>query len=442
MSGLMPYLGEVFSNVNYHRPEYRTSYSSSEKSSRDSSMDISRTHSKGSSKFSQGIPDALTFDKIINGGTCPPMTVREFMNYLEFIEHAPENLQFFLWFRDYTSRFENSKPSNPFSTPPATASSERQVSGSSEYHNDSAVGFDDAADDKRPMTTRTIKTTMNSPPQVTAPWETGFDKEGGSLMEARPAAQDSYRSITQQTFSRAGIQIPDINLPYRDEIDRIIAIYIADNGSRQLNLSSRQRTTLLERLSTTTHPSAFQPIVETVESSLRHQAHPNFIRWSICNGNKPRQVFAKGLGVALIIFGFLYAILTTLSNMSRGWRAFSAFFWVLGISTLYASFRGMCVVLHGLHHRHLRPWELWESEDSAMYLDDKSCSGKGEEYPWVKKYEKRFVIRKIFDREVWVQEPALRQIQDIIFLQSLLIGTGVAVVLMVIFLAIPGGGLF
>ncbi|TGO28567.1 hypothetical protein BPAE_0026g00570 [Botrytis paeoniae] len=441
MSGLIPYLGEVFSNVNYRRPEYRNSYSSSEKSSRDSSMDLSRTQSKSSSKFSQGIPDALTFDKIINGGTCPPMTVREFMNYLEFIEHAPENLQFFLWFRDYTSRFDKSNPSNPFSTPPATASSEHQASGSSEYQNDSAVGFD-AVDDKRPMATRIIKTTINSPPQVMAPWETGFDKEGGSLMEVRPAAQDSYRSIAQQTFSRAGIQIPDINLRYRDEIDRIIAIYIADDGSRQLNLSSRQRTTLLECLSATTHPSAFQPIVETVESSLRHQAHPNFIRWSICNGNKQRQVFAKGLGVALIIFGFLYAILTTLSNMSRGWRAFSALFWILGISTLYAAFRGMCVVLHGLHHRHLRPWELWESEDSAMYLDDTSCSGKDEEYPWVKKYEKRFVIRKIFDREVWVQEPALRQIQDIIFLQSLLIGTGVAVVLTVIFLAVPGGGLF
>ncbi|KAK6599713.1 hypothetical protein H4I95_08588 [Botrytis cinerea] len=410
MSGFIPYLGEVFSNVNYRRPEYRNSYSGSEKSSRGSSMDLSRTPSKSSSKFSQGIPDALTFDKIINGGTCPPMTVREFMNYLEFIEHAPENLQFFLWFRDYTSRFEKSKPCNPFSTPPATASSERQASSSSECQNDSAVGFDDAAYDKRPMTTLAVKTTIDSPPRVTAPWETGFDKEAKSLMEVRPAAQDSYSSIAQQAFSRAGIPIPDINLPYRDEIDRIIAIYIADNGPRQLNLSSRQRTTLLERLSTTTHPTAFQPIVETVESSLRHQAHPNFIRWSICNGNKPRQMFAKGLGVALIIFGFLI--------------------------------QGMCVVLHGLHHRHLRPWELWESEDSAMYLDDTSGSGKYEEYPWVKKYEKRFVIRKIFDREVWVQEPALRQIQDIIFPQSLLVGTGVAVVLTIIFLAVPRGGLF
>jgi hypothetical protein len=28
------------------------------------------------------------------------------MNYLIYIEHAAENLQFYLWFRDYTKRFE------------------------------------------------------------------------------------------------------------------------------------------------------------------------------------------------------------------------------------------------------------------------------------------------------------------------------------------------
>lgn len=77
-----------------------------------------------------------------------------------------------------------------------------------------------------------------------------------------------------------------------------------------------------------------------------------------------------------------------------------------------------------------------------MYLDDKSNSGKYEDYPWIKKYEKRFIIRKIFDREVWVQEPALRQIQDIIFLQALLIGLGAAAIFTVIFLAVPGGDFF
>jgi hypothetical protein len=65
----------------------------------------------GRSDGSSGIPESLAFDRIINGGTCPPMTVRDFMNYLIYIEHAAENLQFFLWYRDYLGRFEKLSPS-------------------------------------------------------------------------------------------------------------------------------------------------------------------------------------------------------------------------------------------------------------------------------------------------------------------------------------------
>ena len=36
-----------------------------------------------------------------------PCTTRDFMNYLIYIEHAAENLQFYLWYRDYQKRFMN-----------------------------------------------------------------------------------------------------------------------------------------------------------------------------------------------------------------------------------------------------------------------------------------------------------------------------------------------
>jgi hypothetical protein len=34
-----------------------------------------------------------------------PCTLRDFMNYLKYIEHAAENLQFYLWLRQYTEKF-------------------------------------------------------------------------------------------------------------------------------------------------------------------------------------------------------------------------------------------------------------------------------------------------------------------------------------------------
>ena len=132
--------------------------------------------------------------------------------------------------------------------------------------------------------------------------------------------------------------------PFREEVSRIIATYIADGAPRQLNLSSKERTALLHALANTTHPSAFRDVVGTVEWSLRHQAHPNFIRWTICNGNRPRVVFARGLGVGGIVAGIITAVLIILSNAGQGWRVLSAIGFVVGVATLIAAWKGMCVV--------------------------------------------------------------------------------------------------
>lgn len=240
--------------------------------------------------------------------------------------------------------------------------------------------------------------------------------------------------------------------PYREEVTRIISIYIADGGSRQLNLSSKERNELLHALQNTTHPSAFRDVVTTVEWSLRCQAHPNFIRWAICNGNRPRVIFARGLGAAGIIGGFIAALFITLSSAGRGWRVLSLIGFFIGISTLIAAWKGMCVVLHGMHHRHLRPWELFASDDEPASIDLKTdsyetleshtSSNSYEDEPWVAKYEKRNIIRKVFDREVWIQEPALRQIQDTIFLQAILGAFLISFVIVGIFCAVPRGNFF
>jgi hypothetical protein len=240
--------------------------------------------------------------------------------------------------------------------------------------------------------------------------------------------------------------------PFREEMSRVITIYVADGAPRQLNLSARERTALLHALEVTTHPSAFRNVVKTVEWTLRRQAHPNFIRWSICNGNRSRVIFARGLGISLILVGIIVGILITISSAGRGWRVMALIPFLIGISTLIAAWKGMCVVLHGMHHRHLRPWELFEDQDFPRYSEEglknvsmesvSTSKNSYEDEPWVARYGKRNVIRKIFDRETWIEEPALRQIQDTIFIQSLLGAFVTSAVLVGIFCAVPHGALF
>lgn len=101
-----------------------------------------------------------------------------------------------------------------------------------------------------------------------------------------------------------------------------------------------------------------------------------------------------------------------------------------------------------MHHRHLRPWELFAEDDDASghdvemkkaSFDSIGSSNSYEDEPWVAKYEKRNVIRKVFDREVWIQEPALRQIQDTIFLQALGGALVITAITVGIFVALPKG---
>ena len=76
---------------------------------------------------------------------------------------------------------------------------------------------------------------------------------------------------------------------------------------------------------------------------------------------------------------------------------------------------------------------LWDSFESKNSYEDE---------PWVARYEKRSYIRKIFGREAWIQEPALRQIQDTIFLQAIIVALVISAIVVGIFCAIPKGNKF
>ena len=381
------------------------------------------------------------------------------MNYLIYIEHAAENLQFFLWYRDYVSRFsalplsekalalewsqKELEPENKehSTTGPKTLSSETaEVFKGTDFAVPKSVPFEVKSD---PFTTPPRTPNGHRPSVV--PSESGWSDTSMTVYSPKGA---NFQKQAGDAFQGADVKWQPFTIqPFREETSRVVATYIADDSPRQLNLAAKERATLLRALANTTHPSAFRSVAHTIEWSLRRQAHPNFIRWTICNGNRPRVIFARGLGVGGIVGGIIAAVLITLSNAGRGYRVLSAIGFMIGIATLIAAWKGMCVVLHGMHHRHLRPWELFVEEDDASSSFDMSKTSfesfgsrnSYEDEPWVAKYEKRNLIRKVFDREVWIQEPALRQIQDTIFLQALggaLVLTAIAVG---IFVAFPKG---
>ena len=130
--------------------------------------------------------------------------------------------------------------------------------------------------------------------------------------------------------------------PFREELSRINAIYLTVGAPRELNISTRERDQILHALAHTTHPSAFAQLKATVEWTLRFQSHPNFIKWSLCNGSKARVIFARCLGTTCMLLGLGIALWTILFSMAKGWRAFAALAWFLGIMLLLAAWNGIC----------------------------------------------------------------------------------------------------
>ncbi|KAL6698406.1 hypothetical protein J3F84DRAFT_367498 [Trichoderma pleuroticola] len=415
----------------------------------------------GVSGASSGIPDALSFDRIINGGTCPPLAIRDFMNYLVYVEHAAENLQFYLWFKNYEKRFAEARGGDIALAPEWTQAMEdeavakvrkEQVDKMRREPAATAAIFKGADFEKQPCDKKANP--FNTPPRspngvseghdtLTTSWEV---MTSGGTSNAQSTSNASSRTQAAEAFATAGARLPFTIQPFHQEINRIITSYLMDGAPRQLNLAAWEQRATVQALSHTTHPTALRILFKSVDSALRLQSHPNFIRWSICNGNLPRVWFARFLGIALIIIGFVIAIVLTLSKAGRGYRVLPLIAWALGMSTLVAAHKGMCVVLHGLHHRHVRPWELFTQDDGEEFgmsnMESFGSNNSYEDEPWVVKYHDRNIVRKIFDREIWIQEPALRQIQDTIFCQALLAGLVFGLIFMAVFLAVPGGHFF
>lgn len=268
--------------------------------------------------------------------------------------------------------------------------------------------------------------------------------------------------------------------PNRDECDHVLRHYLAFNAPRELNLSHKDRASCLHALQQTTHPSAFIPAVRICEATLRGQSHPNFIRWSICNGNKPRVFFVRTATSITTALAFILAILLTLSHASRWWRIWALPLWILGFSGLIAAYKGLCVIMHKSATRALRPWEQEladiesaktarrNSSESGCTKDGRTIQlasrtteydeekdqyrpsslqtfgGKNEwdEEEWVEKYNKKSFFSKAWDKETWIQDENLRFLQDKIVLGANLWAAIISFPLTVVFVALPKGNFF
>ena len=254
--------------------------------------------------------------------------------------------------------------------------------------------------------------------------------------------------------------------PLRAEITRVINHYLSPGSPRQLNLSHNDRATVLRALEYTTHPSALSPIKRMLDSTLRKSSHPNFIRRALRNGERPWINFLCAFAIFNIFLGFLIAILLTLSHANRFYRLFATPLWWFGITNLILSSRGLCLILHRMHHRQRHAWETkvapLADDEEMLKADFSTVMGQGgaisyestrPSWPvkmevfgpsnnysgegWVRGHESKSWWRKLFEHRVRIQDEGLSRVQNMMIRQAEVWAAVMTLPLLILFLALP-----
>ncbi|CAG8958179.1 hypothetical protein HYFRA_00000531 [Hymenoscyphus fraxineus] len=433
-------------------------------------------------KTENTIPEDLSFDKIINRETCVPCSLNDFMNYLVYVEHNAENLQFYLWYKDYCTRFHALPEHEKALSPPFTQrSSEEEIFRNGE-------GFTRLKEKNSYASMRD-----NGPPSNREAGDTKTSDEFGMFFsQIRSPTKSDFSSVPSDAdvTAQAGYNWQPFTIqPMREEINRVMRHYIAFTAPRELNLSHKDRALCLHALQHTTHPSALANVAWVAKAALRGQSHPNFVRWSISNGNKPRVLFARSAGASTIFLGFLIAVLLVLSARSRWWRIFAGVLWYMAFVTMICAYKGLCIILHMSHSRCLKPWEqscddqeLFDAEAGGVgslaatmqsrrqtggmgYESSKRESSKDSDYgwkrtsgstfgtfgpknddweneSWVGQYKRKNLVRRVFDSNVRIKNESLKLLQDRIVIGSCLWAAVATIPLTAIFVSLPKGGFY
>ena len=404
------------------------------------------------------IPPELSFDNIVCNKCAPPCSLQDFLDYLTYVERRAENLQFYLWMVDYYQRFRNAPQMETALSPQGSSQPDANdmTKRLDEYEREMGSGpgleLDKYSEDVSSVST----------------WDCEQSEFSNNYTQTLDTLKFSISPVKHDAAHKKQISWPGSLIskqPFRAEINRIINHYIAVGSPRQLNLIPEDREAVIRALGSTTHPSALSRVKRMLDSTLRRESHPNFVRWSLCNGNKQWTLSLRIFAMINISIGFMIATILTLSRASRYWRIFAAIEWWFGITNIIAASQGLCVLLHRMHSRQYHPWETqdFQLEDDEKMLRgiDVNCIGyenTKSKWPvkmevfgpannysgeaWVDSYHDKPWYRRLFEKRATVDEIGLRNMQNRMVRQAEAWAFLVTVPLTVVFVALPKGNFF
>ncbi|PVH89998.1 hypothetical protein DL98DRAFT_647660 [Cadophora sp. DSE1049] len=401
----------------------------------DSAGTVSNPNSPRSSgetkrRSSHDIPSKLSLEKILKNRTCSPMSLYDFYMYLKYIEHSSENLEFYVWFKNYQAGRLTAFPELPRALTPIDVNG----SGTNSQMSLAKPENDEKFQEQKIQQETEAQDYFNFEDSEIYSRIAAFVSPGGacgpkgcesgrlSPMYKRPFSV--VEKIEAEAEAKTSTEIESMR---RAELDTIRAVFLLPGSAKELNIPAPMRRKVLDAIATSTDAKHLEQVAEHCYLLLKSCSHRNFIRLGVSNGTFETICMATGLGIVLTVGGFLAMMLLAFASPSfrhcSRWRGLGVWpMWSVGVGLILSGIRGSCFFLLLFSRRQPLPWERFEDD------------------PIVTK-QSRFVrlVSKlmIFDRKLKVKDDTLRRLQRKVVMQSVLGGMAFATLMVIVFLSLP-----
>lgn len=235
-------------------------------------------------------------------------------------------------------------------------------------------------------------------------------------------------------------QFAPADQPFRAEVDRVISAFFVPGAPAELNVTGPIQRRIREQAQKTTHPEIFDEAKQHVFTTMQKSSFPEFSKLAASNINHEKKVFWLCVGATDFMLGMMVYLLCILLKAGRGWRCFGIPFTWFGCMQFYSATKDLCFQVYGRAARQLYPWEL-SSDDKSFNLgtadidfgDSNNIGGIN-----FKDIKRSLLPRsKIFEKEKVIEDPAIKAIQRKRWLETYIVATTVAAIVIAVCLAVP-----
>ncbi|TPX10299.1 uncharacterized protein E0L32_008704 [Thyridium curvatum] len=416
----------------YKKPEYRDikEYSTA--------VGTGRRQPSPDGRNKTAIPSRLKLDRVLENKTCSPMSLYDFYMYLKYIEFSAENLEFYIWFKNYEADYvkngglDSDKASFHSDSTSSVAKLGEQISSSTTELADLSSADPEIARETLEKITQLISSeALCSNGKCERPSVADRLKNLTKSSESpKPSSKETAAAAAAgaPTLDILGADATAINTTSRGGLNAVIQAFLVPGSKKELNIPPSMRDEALAALQNSSDPRHLRPVADHVYLLLRNCSHRNFVRLGVSNGTFETICVATSLGIVLTLAGFLCVLLRAFAapriHSQPRWDAFAAWpLWWLGISLILSGLRGSCFFLLLFTRRQPLPWERFD-DGASMHSQRSSILH-------------RVSRLMIFDRKLRVKDVHLRRLQHKIVIQSLLGGAIFASLGVLVFIFLP-----